>query len=169
MNLYDATIPIFTKYLRNLERWIDKATAYAAQKKFDPENFVQARLAIDQYPFAGQVQSTCDAAKFCAAKMTGKDAPSDPDTEKTLAELRARVRKTVEYLATFKPQDFVGCEDRPCQHRWMEGKSMRGGDYLDHYALPTFHFHLTIAYSILRHNGVDVGIDDFLGDLPLRD
>jgi hypothetical protein len=166
MNLYDATIPVFTKFLGNAERWIAKARAHAEHKKFDPEVLFGARLAPDQYPFAGQLQTACDAAKYCAAKLCGKQPPSHPDTEKTLDELVARIRAVQAYLQTFTRDDFLGSEDRTVQHEWMRGKSVKGGDYLDHVALPNFHFHYTTAYNILRHNGVDLGIMDVLGDIP---
>jgi uncharacterized protein len=169
MNLYDATIPIFVKMLTNAEGWLSKAAALAAQKKFEPDIFMQMRLAPDMYPFARQIQAACDTAKFAAAKMTGKEAPSHPDTEKTLEELRARVRTCVSYLETFSRQDFVGCEDRRCSHQWMGAKSMRVGDYLDHFVLPNFHFHMTVAYGILRHNGVEVGKMSYLGNLPMSE
>ena len=168
MNLYDATVPVFSKFLRNLDRWFDKAIAHAEAKKFDPEVLVSARLAPDQYALAAQVQTACDAAKYCVAKLGGKDAPSNPDTEKTIPELRARIRSCLGYLETFKREDFDGAEERVVSHTWMQGKTMRGGDYLDHYALPNFHFHLTIAYEIFRHNGVALGILDYVGDLPFR-
>ena len=168
MNLYDATIPIFTKHLRGLDSWLEKAVAYAEARRFDPEVLTLARLAPDQYPLVGQIQTACDAAKYCAAKMTGKDAPANPDTEKTLAELRRRIQVTVDFLAPFKPADFVDCEARAVTHEWMQGKTMKAGDYLDHVALPNFHFHLTLAYAILRHNGVPLGIDDYLVQLPFR-
>jgi uncharacterized protein len=166
MNLYDATIPIFTKYLANLDRWLDAAVTHAKERSFDPELYVEQRLAVDQFPLRRQVQEVCDVAKFCAAKMTDKAPPSNPDTEKTLAELRERIKTTVAYLKTFTREDFAGSEERRCSHQWMQGKAMRGGDYLDHYALPNFHFHLTTAYAILRHSGVKLGKNDFLGDLP---
>jgi uncharacterized protein len=168
MNLYDATIPVFSKLLGNVDKWLDKATALAAAKKFDVDVLINARLAPDQYPFAHQIQAACDQAKFTAAKLTGKDAPAHPDTEQTIAELRARLHTVVAYLATFKREDFIGAQDRTCSHTWMDGKVMRGGDYLDHMALPNFHFHLTTAYAILRHNGVDVGKMDYLVDLPFQ-
>jgi hypothetical protein len=168
MNLYDATIPVFTKLLRQVDKWIDKAVAFADQKKFDPELLVQARLAPTQYPFVRQIQSACDQAKFTVAKLTGKEPPSHPDTEKTVAELRARLATVIAYLGTFKREDFNGAEDRACSHTWMQGQAMRGGDYLDHMALPNFHFHLTTAYAILRHNGVELGKGDFLGELPFQ-
>jgi hypothetical protein len=168
MNLYDATVPIFTKLLKNVDRWLDKVAAYADQKKFDPEILMSARLAPDQYPFIRQIQAACDQAKFTCAKMTGKEPPVHPDTEKTIAELRQRIKTVVEYLATFKREDFNGAEERACSHTWMGGKSMRGGDYLDHLSLPNFHFHMTTAYSILRHNGLDIGKNDYLVDLPFK-
>ncbi|MDQ3336422.1 MAG: DUF1993 domain-containing protein [Myxococcota bacterium] len=166
MILYDATIPVFTKLLNGVNGWLDKAGAYADSKKFDAQVLMTARLAPDQYPFIGQIQGACDQAKFTVAKLTGKDAPSHPDTEKTVAELRARIKTCVDYLGTFKREDFKGAEDRLCGHTWMGGKMMRGGDYLDHFALPNFHFHLTTAYSILRHNGLSLGKTDYVVDLP---
>jgi hypothetical protein len=168
MNLYDATVPIFTKLLGNVDKWLDKAAALADAKKFDVDVFASARLAPDQYPFVRQIQSACDQAKYAVAKLTGKEAPSHPDTEKTIAEIRTRIRTVVAYLATFKREDFQGAEDRSCSHAWMAGKSLRGGDYLHHLGLPNFYFHLTTAYDILRHNGVDVGKMDYLVDLPFR-
>lgn len=166
MNLYDATIPIFTKYLSNLGRWLDEAAALAEAKKFDVQVLLDARLAPDQLPLIRQIQEACDAAKFCAAKLAGKTAPSHPDTEKTLDEARARIRTCLAYLETFTRDDFVGAEDRACSHAWMQGKSMRGGDYLDHYALSNFYFHLVTAYSILRHNGVALGKTTYIGSVP---
>jgi hypothetical protein len=168
MNLYDATVPIFTTLLGNVDKWLDKAAALAAAKKFDLDVLAGARLAPDQYNFVRQLQSACDQAKFTVAKLTGKEPPVHPDSEKTIAEIRQRVRTVLDYLATFQRDDFVGAEDRRCAHAWMDGKWLRGGDYLDHLALPNFHFHLTTAYAILRHNGVDVGKMDYLVDLPFK-
>lgn len=166
MNLHDATVPVFTKLLRNADRWLDAAVAYAAQRKFDPEVLLAARLAPDQFALLNQLQAACDQAKFTVAKLTGKEPPAHPDTEKTLPEIRARLQTVIDYLATFKREDFAGAEDRPCSHTWMQGKALRGGDYLDHVALPNLHFHLTSAYAILRHNGVPLGKADYIGDLP---
>jgi uncharacterized protein len=166
MNLYDATIPVFTKLLHQVETWLDKAVASAEQRKFDPEILLAARLAPDQYPLLRQIQAACDQAKFAAAKLAAKEPPAHPDTEKTLPEIRARLRTVIEYLATFKREEFEGAENRACSHAWMQGKAMRGGDYLDHMVLPNLHFHLTTAYAILRHNGVALGKADYLGNLP---
>ena len=168
MNLYDATIPVFTKLLGNVNSWLDKAIVHAEAKKFDPEVLFSVRVAPDQYAFGAQVQAACDTAKYAAAKLTGKDAPSHPDTEKTLPELRTRIATCLAYLATFRREDFAGAEERPCGHAWMQGKVMRGGDYLDHFVLPNFHFHLTTAYAILRHNGVGLGKMDYIVDLPFH-
>jgi uncharacterized protein len=168
MNLYDATVPIFTKLLTGVEKWLDKATALAEAKKFDVDILASARLAPDQYAFVRQIQSACDQVKFTVGKLTGKEPPKHPDTEKTIAEIRQRIRTVIEYLATFKREDFAGAEERPCSHSWMGGKTLRGGDYLDHFALPNFYFHLVTAYDILRHNGIDVGKMDYIVDLPFR-
>jgi hypothetical protein len=168
MNLYDATVPIFSKLLANVDKWLDKAAAYAETRKFDVEVFTVARLAPNQYSFTQQIQAACDQAKFTVAKLTGQAPPSHPDSEKTVAELRQRVATVVAYLATFKREDFEGAEERSCSHSWMGGKNLRGGDYLDHFALPNFHFHLTSAYAILRHNGVELTKTDYVVELPLR-
>lgn len=168
MNLYDATVPIFVKMLHNVETWLDKTAAFAAQKKVEPDLFLQFRLAPDQYPLIRQIQAACDTAKFAAAKMTGKEAPSHPDTEKTTEEIRARLHTCIQYLESFKREEFAGCEERAVSHTWMGGKTLRAGDYLDHFVLPNFHFHITIAYQILRHNGVELGKLAFLGSLPLQ-
>lgn len=163
MNLYDATVPVFTAHLRAIDKWLDKAVAFADQKKFDPETLMQARLAPDQYPFVRQVQAACDQAKWCCAKLAGKEGPSHPDTEKTIAEVRARITTVTDYLATFKREEFAGAENRIVRHQWMpEGKGVRGGDYLDQVVLPNFHFHCVTAYAILRHNGVALGKMDYL-------
>ncbi|HEX4416868.1 MAG TPA: DUF1993 domain-containing protein [Kofleriaceae bacterium] len=168
MNLYDATVPVFTKLLSNVNKWFDKAAAHAEAKKFDVDVLASARLAPDQYPLVRQIQAACDQAKFTVAKLSGKDAPSHPDTEQTVAELRQRLQTVVEYLASFKREDFNGAEERACSHSWMGGKTLTGADYLHHFALPNFHFHLTTAYDILRHNGVGVGKMDYIVDLPFR-
>ena len=166
MNLYDATVPIFAKFLGNVDRWLDKAAAHGAARKFDAATLLQARLAPDQYSFIRQVQSACDTAKFAVAKLTGTEPPVHPDTETTVDELRARLKTVIAYVEGFTREQFDGAEERPCSHTWMQGASLRGGDYLDHFVLPNFHFHLAHAYAILRHNGVELGKRDFLGRLP---
>jgi hypothetical protein len=169
MNLYDATVPIFTKLLTQMDRWIDKAVEFAGTKKFDPETLMQARLAPDQHPFIRQIQAACDQAKWTCAKLAVKEGPATPDTEVTIADARARLKSCMDYLATFTREEFVGAEDRRCSHQWMGGKGMRGGDYLDQFCLVNFHFHYTTAYSILRHNGVPLGKMDVIGPVHFID
>jgi hypothetical protein len=158
-----ATISQFTRMLKNLDQWLQTASAYAQKKNFDPEVFAQARLAPDQYALVQQVQSACDAAKYAAAYLSGKKAPSHPDTEKTMSELRARIQTAVRYLEGFQASDFAGAEERAIAPPWMEGNSVRGDRYLTRIAEPNFYFHVTTAYAILRHNGVDLGKRDFIG------
>ena len=158
-----ATITQYARMLNNLDTWLQAAVEYAAEKKFDPEVFAQARLAPDQYALVQQVQSACDAAKYAAAYLSGQTAPSHPDTEKTVAELRARIAKARDYVAGFEEADFAGGGERRVAPAWMQGKSVGGDAYLTRIATPNFYFHVTTAYAILRHNGVSLGKADFIG------
>jgi hypothetical protein len=170
MDLYDLSVPQFAKMLRNLDRWLEAAGVYAQAKKFEPDQLVSQRLAPDMFTLSRQVQSACDAAKFACAYLTGKQAPSHPDTEKTLGELRARINTVIAHLETFKREDFVGAADRKVAPPWLGGKWLPASDYLVQAALPNFYFHVTTAYDILRHSGVDtLGKTTFIGQLPLRD
>ena len=168
MNHYD-TIRLFAKTLQNLEHWMDKAAAYAKAKSFEVDVLAQARLAPDQFAFVQQVQSACDQAKYAAAYLGGKQPPSHPDTEKTFAELRQRIQKCLSFLETVQAKDFAGSEDRKVAPPWLGGKWLRGDDYLVHVAIPNFFFHATMAYAILRHNGVVLGKMDYIGSLPAKD
>jgi uncharacterized protein len=159
----------FAKMLGRLDSWLTKAEAHAADRKFEPAVLLQARLAPDQYPLVTQVQASCDVAKYSAAKLAGVEPPVHPDTESTVDELRARIRSVVGYLETFRPEQFAGHEERRCSHAWMRGKSMRGADYLLQVCQPQFFFHVAHAYAILRHNGVPLGILDYLPPLSLQD
>ena len=163
MNHNDA-IRVFAKTLQNMEQWMDKATAYAKAKSFEVDVLAQARLAPDQFAFVQQVQAGCDQAKYAAAYLSGKQAPSHPDTEKTFAELRQRIQKCLAFLETVQARDLVGAEERKVSPPWL-----RGDDYLVHMALPNFFFHATMAYAILRHNGVDLGKMDYIGSLPIQE
>src|SRR5262245_60005202 len=169
--LMDAseTICQFAKMLHNLDRWLEAVTAVAEKKKFDPDVLALSRLAPDQYELVRQVQSACDQAKFAAAYLTGQKAPSHPDTEKTIADLRARIRTCLGYVATIKPSAYAGAEDRRVAPPWLQGKWFRGADYLAQLAVPNFYFHVTTAYAILRHHGVDLGKMDFIGSMPVHD
>lgn len=159
----------FSKMLRNLDHWIDKATEHGKAKPFDPDVLLAARLAPDQFNFARQVQSACDAAKYAAAYLSGQKAPAHPDTEKTIGELRARIQTCVQYLESVKPSEYAGAAERRVAPPWLGGKWFQGADYLMQLAVPNFYFHVTTAYAILRHNGVELGKMDYLGSLPIHD
>ena len=166
--IYEMTVPQFTKTLNNLNQMLGKATAYSETKKFEMDVLLNARLAPDQFSFIRQVQIACDTAKLAASRLTGKEAPSHADTEKTLAEVKARIQSTVDYLNTFSAKDFTDSETKHItQPRW-EGKYLTGHDYALQHAIPNFYFHVTTAYAILRHNGVDIGKKDYLGELPYK-
>lgn len=169
--IYQLVVLQFSKILGNLLAILEKAAVYAEAKKFDLEVLLQARLVPDQFNLIRQVQVACDTAKLGAAKLADKeqDAPSHPDTEQSLAEVRARIQSVIAYLGTFSVADFAGAaERRITQPRW-KGKSLSGEEFLLQHAVPNLYFHVTTAYAILRHNGVDVGKKDFLGDMPYKD
>jgi hypothetical protein len=164
-----TTIAQFAKMLENLDRWLEAAVAFAEKKKFEPDVLVHARLAPDQYALDRQVQSACDAAKYAAAYLAGQKAPSHPDTEKTIAELRARIRTCVAYVSSVKTSEYAGAADRKVSPAWLQGKWFRGADYVTEIAVPNFYFHVVTAYAILRHNGVELGKMDYIGSMPVRD
>jgi len=168
MNTQEA-IRHFGKMLKNLDAWLAKATEHAAAKKFEVDVLAQARLAPDAYELSRQVQAACDQAKFAAAYLGGKPAPSHPDTEKTVAELRGRIQKCLSYLETVRDADYAGAADRKVAPPWLGGKWFKGADYLDEIAIPNFDFHATMAYAILRHNGVPLGKMDFIGAITTHD
>jgi hypothetical protein len=167
MKTYDF-IPQFAKMLKNLDQWLDKATEHATAKKFDVDTLAQARLAPDQYPLTRQVQAACDAAKFSAGYLSGKQPPAHPDTEATIAELRQRIKTCCAYLETVTEKDLDGADERKVAPQWLHGKWIRGDQYLTQAGLPNFYFHLMTAYAILRHNGVDLGKQGYLGALPIQ-
>jgi uncharacterized protein len=156
------------KMLSNLDGWLTKAEAHAKAKSFDPSVLFAARLAPDQYPLVRQVQAACDNAKFVAARLANKEAPKHPDTEQTIEELHRRIAACTTYLATFTAKDFEGAETRRITLPFLEGKTLSGSDYLVEMAVPNFFFHLTHAYAILRHNGVELGKMDFIGSLTMQ-
>ena len=168
MNIFDV-VPQYAKMLHNLDGWLDKAAAHAKQKGFELDTLVHARLAPDQYSLDRQIQSACDSAKFSAAYLTGQQAPAHPDTEKSVDELRARIKSCLAYLETIREADVAGAEERKVSPKYLQGKWVRGDQYLLQVSLPNFYFHVTTAYEILRHNGVDLGKKDFIGSFPIRD
>jgi hypothetical protein len=160
ISLYAITVPVFTRYLKNLDAILAKAEANAAERKIKPEVLVSARLAPDMYPLSFQVQSTTDRVKFLLARLTGQTPPSWEDNEVTLADLRARVQKALAYVATFSEADLAGKEDGMVTVR---DKQVPALDHALNNAIPQIFFHMTTAYAILRHNGVPVGKGDFVG------
>lgn len=166
--MYFETFTQMKKQLGQLDTWFERAAEHAKAKSFDPDLYLGFRLAPDQFAFARQVQVACDTAKLAASRLTGKDAPKFDDSEKTLADLSARVRATIAYLDGLTAQDFEGAATRTItQPRW-EGKTMTGAGYFLQHAVPNFFFHLSQSYAILRHNGVNIGKRDYLGALDLR-
>jgi hypothetical protein len=165
---YDITVTQFTKMLNNLNHILDKGALSAEARKFDVDVLLNARLAPDQFNLIRQVQIACDTAKLGAARLAGKEAPVHEDKEKTLPELKARITDVINYLATFKPEDFQGTHERKIsQPRW-EGKYLTGTEFAIQHAIPNIYFHVTTAYAILRNNGVDVGKKDYLGEMPYK-
>jgi hypothetical protein len=169
MSLYEASVPHFIRTLKNLDRWFDKAEAHATAKKFDTAVYLTSRLAPDQLPFNRQVQIACDSAKNGCSRVTGKTAPSFPDNEASLAELRERVRNTVTWLESLSAQDFEGADTRKVAVPGTPGKVALGRDSMFEHAIPNFYFHATTTYAILRHNGVDLGKADFLAGRTTQD
>lgn len=166
--LFDMTVPQFIHMLKNLNVILDKAAAHATEKKFEMEVLLNSRLTPNQFNLIRQVQIACDTAKLCAARLSGKDAPVNDDSEKTLAEVKARIESTISFLKTISAADFNGAEEKHIsQPRW-EGKYLTGKEYAIHHAVPNLYFHVTTAYSILRHNGVEIGKKDYLGELPYK-
>lgn len=167
MNAHDS-IRLFAKTLRNLDAWMAKAEESAKARSFEVDVLADARLAPDAYRFAQQVQSACDQAKFAAAYLGGRPAPSHPDTEKTFAELRERIAKCLAFVDSVTAADCEGADDRKVSPGWLGGAWLKGSDYLAEVAVPNFYFHATMAYAILRHNGVALGKQDFIGTLPVQ-
>ena len=165
ISMSSASLPVFTTMLRNLSHCMDKAEASAAARKFDVNVLVQARLAPDMLPFASQIRIACDAAKLAAARLGGLDAPKFADDETTFAQLKERIAKTLEFLVSVPPTALDGTEDKDITFpvgRDGSTRTMKGEDYLKHWALPNVFFHVTTAYALLRYNGVDLGKVDYL-------
>ena len=164
ISMHSASAPVFTRMLANLLTWLDKAEAHATAKKFDPSVLINARLAPDMFPLSRQVQIACDSAKGAVARLAGVEIPKHEDTEKTFEELQARIAKTLEFIATVKPAQVDGSEEKDVVLK-LQGKDVpfKGLQYLLGFAWPNFYFHATTVYAILRHNGVEVGKRDFIG------
>ena len=165
--MYYKVIAQSVQNLKNVQAWLDAAEDHARTKRFDISVLLSARLAPDMKPFIYQVQSACDYIKAAAAWLSGQAPPRHPDTEQTIAEVRARIEKTVVFVEGIKEAEFAGAAERKVSLSWEPGKVIVGADYLVQVTIPNVYFHLTTAYSILRHNGVKIGKMDFLGRLNM--
>jgi hypothetical protein len=163
--MYYQVIGQCTQALKNLEVWLDKAEQHAAAKKFDVGVLLTSRLAPDMKDFIYQVQSACDYAKGAAAWLSGQKAPRHEDNEQTIDEVRARIRKTVDFTESVSAAQYAGASDRKVSLSFGHGKLIGGEDYLLQVTVPNVYFHVVIAYAVLRHNGVDIGKMDFLGPI----
>lgn len=165
VNMYQITIPVFTHVLNSLSHILNKGAAHAEAKKIEPNVFITDRLAPDMFPLSRQVQIATDAVKGCAARLANVEIPSFADTETTFPELQERIAKTLVFLKTITPEQVNGSEDRTVTLK-VRGNDMQlpGLTYLNQFAMPNLYFHVTTAYAILRHNGVELGKMDFLGN-----
>jgi hypothetical protein len=165
ISMYSASVPVFQRQLTSLLACLDKAQAHAEARGFSPDNYVQLRLAPDMLPFVSQIRIASDAAKGAVARLAGQEAPKFEDNETTFDELRGRLRKTLDYLATVPASTIDGSDDKaivvPMRNR--DPLQFTGEVFLRHWALPNFFFHVTTAYALLRHAGVALGKGDYLG------
>ncbi len=161
--MYDAAVPATVRALKNLDAILDKAVAYAEGKKADPTILMGSRLAIDMLPFSTQIHRATETARGGAARLAQMEIPSLPDEDKTVAELKDRLAKTIAFLESIRAETFTGTEDRTITQK-LAGKDMTfpAKQYLFGFMIPNFYFHVTTAYAILRHNGVEIGKIDFL-------
>ena len=164
ISMYQASVPVFVRMLTNLSAVLDRAAAHAEAKKIDPAVLINARLYPDMLPLARQIQIASDGAKGAAARLAGQEPPKYDDTETTFADLQARIQKTISFLNAFKPEQIDGSDEKTVTLQ-LRGNAVQftGLGYLMNHATPNFYFHVTTAYDILRHNGVDLGKADYLG------
>lgn len=168
MTLYDAAIPLYLRMLRNLAAFLDKAEAHAAGKGADVQELVDGRLIADMHSLVGQVQLASDAAKGGAARLAGMTPPSFPDEEKTMADLKARVARTIAFVETVTPEQVNGDEDRIIELK-LPTRTLQftARDFVFNFSLPNFLFHVVTAYGVLRSQGVPLGKLDYLaGGMP---
>ena len=164
LSLHDILVPSANRFLGGLDKILDKALAYAQRKEFDPAVLLNARLAPDMFAFTRQVQIACDMAARGAARLSGTEVPSFPDTETTFPELKARIAKALAFVNSVPAAKYAGSEAREVAVTTRRGElKFDGIGYLRDFVLPNLHFHLTTAYAILRHNGVELGKQDYLG------
>lgn len=166
LSMYDASIPAFVNMLNALSKILDKASAYAEAKKIDAGVLVNDRLAADMFPLSRQIQIATDGVKGGAARLAGVEVPSYPDTETTIPELKERIAKTVAFLQSIDKSKFDGAEDKELTMKIGPNElTFPAKVYLFEFVIPNFYFHATTTYAILRHNGIEMGKQDFLAGL----
>ena len=164
ISMYDVSIPIFLLSLNNLSAILDKAATHAETKKVDAKALPATRLIVDMLPLSAQIQIACDTAKGAAARLARAEIPKHEDTESTIAELKARVSKTLDFIKSIKPEQLQGAETRDIELKFPSGTlKFTGLNYLTNFVLPNFFFHMKMTYALLRKNGVELGKRDFLG------
>src|SRR5580692_1225690 len=164
ISIYDVSIPVFVLSLNNVAAILDKAAAHAEVKKVDPKALPAARLIVDMLPLSAQVQIACDTAKGAAARLAGIDPPKHEDTETSLAELKQRIAKTIDFVKTVKPEMLKDAEGRNIELKFPNGtQKFTALAYLTDFVLPNFYFHVSMVYALLRKSGVEIGKGDFLG------
>ena len=165
LSMYSASVPVFVRMLGNAQKWLAKAEEHAAARKFEPNNYLGLRLAPDMLPFVRQIPIASDTAKGCVARLTGQEVPKWEDTEASIADLRARLQRTIDYVQSVPREKFEGAATREIVLPMRQGELRFDGEsYLKHYVLPNLYFHLTTTYALLRHAGVDLGKRDYLGN-----
>lgn len=165
LSIYDFTVPTLTHALTQLSRQLEKANAHAARKKYDFKALADSRLIFDMHTLTRQIQTACDVAKG-VYRLAGLEPPSHPDEEQTYEDLQARIAKALDVLASLKPEQFDGAESRDVVLKFPSiTLQFKGQDYVTKFLLPNFYFHVTMAYALMRKNGVDLGKLDFLGPL----
>lgn len=163
--MYQASVPRFANILKNLSALLEKAQTHVEARKIDPAALTNFRLYPDMLPMKRQVQIACDTAKGAVARLAGVEVPKHDDTEETFAELRARIAKTIDLIQSFKPAQIDGSEEKNIHLKLGQREvDFKGMQYLLGHAIPNFYFHVTTAYDILRHNGVELGKRDYIGN-----
>ena len=161
---YDFSVPVLVRYLTNLSAILDKAAAYCTAKKVEPAVLADTRLFPDMLPLKKQVQIACDVAKGAAARLSGAENPQHPDNENNIEELKARIAKTIAFIKSVDAAKVSASENSPIEVKFpSQTLKFTGKSYLTDFVLPNVFFHITTAYALLRHNGVEIGKRDFLG------
>ncbi|MEO4046535.1 DUF1993 domain-containing protein [Pseudomonas sp. CAU 1711] len=164
LSLYQASVPVFSRMFGNLAAILDKAEAHAQARGIEPAVLLNARLAADMHPLTRQVQIASDLIKGCAARLAGVEPPSFADTESSFAELKARIAKTLDFIGSVDPKLIDAGGEREIVLKFPNSEfKFDGANYLLYFVQPNFYFHITTAYAILRHNGLDIGKMDYMG------